>query len=386
MWKKYKDKWKNTDRQTRRRQLLTIGILAAILIAMVVLFATVGNELILFVSDPALFRAWVQGMGFVGKLAYIGIMIVQVVVAIIPGEPIELVAGYAFGAWQGLLLAQIGTLIGSASIFLAVKKWGMRAVEAFMPKEKLQSFRFLQDSTRRNAIVFLIFFIPGTPKDVLTYFVGLTPMKLGEWLLITSIARIPSVLSSTLTGAAIGDNQYLIAVAIYGVTAIVSLIGALIYKKMHAKQSLGEIAIREATPEEAQDIIALTGVWEQENITYGLRKDTPEDLDGCRLWVARREEKTVGFVAAREETSKRRSSILEENERYLEIEELYVLPEERKLGLGDMLFKQAEDYARSAGYRHVLLSTATKDTAAMMRFYVKKQGMTVWSMRMFKEL
>ena len=216
--------------------LTAIAVLSAFIVISVVIFATVGSRLVRFVSDSEAFRAWIDERGFVGKLAYIGIVFLQIVVAIIPGEPIELVAGYAFGAWQGLLLAEIGILLSSAAIFVAVKKWGTRAVEAFIPREKFESLSFLQNDTRRNAIVFLIFFIPGTPKDVITYFVGLTPMTLRDWLLITTIARIPSVISSTLTGAAVGESNFLAAGIIYGITALFSLAGALVYRKFMAKK------------------------------------------------------------------------------------------------------------------------------------------------------
>ena len=236
MWNKLAAYWNNADAPTRRRRITAIAALSAFIVISVVIFATVGSRLVRFVSDSEAFRAWIDERGFVGKLAYIGIVFLQIVVAIIPGEPIELVAGYAFGAWQGLLLAEIGILLSSAAIFVAVKKWGTRAVEAFIPREKFETLSFLQNDARRNAIVFLIFFIPGTPKDVITYFVGLTPMTLRDWLLITTIARIPSVISSTLTGAAVGESNFLAAGIIYGITALFSLAGALVYRKFMAKK------------------------------------------------------------------------------------------------------------------------------------------------------
>lgn len=236
MLEKLKNYWHGADAATRKKRIRSLAALAAFTVVSVILFATVGKQIVRFVSDSEAFRAWIDSHGFVGKLAYIGIIALQIIVAIIPGEPIELVGGYAFGAWQGLLLAEIGILLSSATVFLAVKKWGVRAVEAFFPVEKIRSFSFLQNDTRRNAIVFLIFFIPGSPKDVLTYFVGLTPMTLAQWLFITTVARIPSVLSSTLTGAAMGESRFFAAAVIYGLTALLSLAGALVYRKFMAKK------------------------------------------------------------------------------------------------------------------------------------------------------
>lgn len=149
---------------------------------------------------------------------------------------------------------------------------------------------------------------------------------------------------------------------------------------------MSDILIREALPSDLETVMDLTGLWEAENITYGLRRDTPEDLEGCIVWVAEENGRIVGFAAGRGDISKRRTSILDENEVYFELEELYVLPGARKDGLGDRLFKQAESYAREKGFKHLMLSTATKDTMAMLRFYVEKEQMQVWSMRLFKEL
>lgn len=237
MWKKLLVYWRAADEATRRKRIVSLVSVAVLILLSVLLLCTVGRQIIRFASDTEGFRAWVSAHGFWGKLAYIGIVVLQIVVAIIPGEPIELVAGYAFGAWQGLLLAEIGVILGSAAVFLLVKCFGMQAVEAFISREKIDSFSFLHDSSSRNAIVFLIFFIPGTPKDVLTYFVGLTPMRLREWLLITGVARIPSVLTSTITGAAFGENEYLSAIVIYAVTGLVSLGGSLFYKKYLGKRN-----------------------------------------------------------------------------------------------------------------------------------------------------
>lgn len=236
MWNKLKAYWQNADDETRRKRIVSLVSIAIFAALSLVLFATVGKQLVLFASDAEGFRAWIDSHGFWGKIAYIGIVALQIVIAIIPGEPIELVAGYAFGAWQGLLLAEIGILTSSALVFLAVKKWGTKAVEAFISREKIESFRFLQDDRRRNALLFLIFLIPGSPKDALTYFVGLTPMTIWQWLFITGVARIPSVVSSTLTGAAVGDSQYITAAVIYGITGVVSVAGALLYKKFTAKK------------------------------------------------------------------------------------------------------------------------------------------------------
>lgn len=205
----------------------------------VVLFAVlvawrIGVPMVQFVSQPQAFRDWVQEYGIWGKLLFVGMVILQVIVAIIPGEPLEIGAGYAFGAVEGTLLCLIGIVIGSTLVFLLVRKLGIRLVEVFFPIEKIRSLRFLQDSKRLNRLVFLVFFIPGTPKDLLCYFVGLTEMKLPTWVAISFFARIPSVVTSTLGGDALGTQSYLQAAIVFGAAGIISAVGLYFYHRLKA--------------------------------------------------------------------------------------------------------------------------------------------------------
>ncbi len=120
-------------------------------------------------------------------------------------------------------------------MFLFVRNWGIRAVEVFFPREKILSLRFLRDAKKRDALTFLLLFIPGTPKDVLTYCAGLTDMPLGTWLLISTVARIPSVVTSTVGGNALGVQDYWFALLVFGGTLAISLCGCLLYKRISAK-------------------------------------------------------------------------------------------------------------------------------------------------------
>ena len=81
-------------------------------------------------------------------------------------------------------------------------------------------------------LCFLIFFIPGTPKDALTYFIPLTDMKLSTFLFITTIARIPSIITSTIGGHAIGVENYIFSILVFVITGIISLVGLYVYKKI----------------------------------------------------------------------------------------------------------------------------------------------------------
>lgn len=225
--------------QQKKKRAVALACLGAALLLMVAIFWFVGRPLIAFVSQPERFREWVDSHGVLGRLAFVAMMMFQVFVAIIPGEPLEIGAGYAFGAIEGTLLCILATTLSSIAIFLFVKRYGMRFVTLFVSEEKIRSLKFLQNTRRLELLTFLLFFIPGTPKDVLTYVVGLTPMKLRVWVLITTVARIPSVVTSTAGGNALGTQDYHIAILVFVATAVVSGLGVLLYRAISRRHSHG---------------------------------------------------------------------------------------------------------------------------------------------------
>lgn len=192
----------------------------------------IGRPLLQFVSEPEKFRQWVDSHGLLGPLAFLGMMVLQVFVAVIPGEPLEIGAGYAFGAVEGTILCILGAAIGSTLVFLFVRRFGVKAVEVFISREKIQSLRFLQNTRRVHLFLLVAFLLPGTPKDVLCYVAGLTTMQLGTFVLISSVCRLPSIVTSTIGGSALGSGQWEIALIVFAITLVISAIGLWIYKRI----------------------------------------------------------------------------------------------------------------------------------------------------------
>lgn len=216
----------------KQKKILTAVLIVAVIIFSFVIAILVGKPLIQFVNKPEQFRGFVKSYGILSDIVFILMIIFQTVIAIVPGEPFEIAAGYAFGAVRGTVDCLIAFLIAGVIIFLTVRKFGVRVVEVFFPIEKIKRLKFLQDSKRVNILCFIIFLIPGTPKDLLSYFVGLTDMKLSAWIFITTVARIPSLITSVLAGTALGNERYEIAIIVFSVTVILSGIGLIIYKRI----------------------------------------------------------------------------------------------------------------------------------------------------------
>ena len=221
----------------RRRKIVSIVSLAGILILFGLITYFVGLPLVRqFRESPEGFREYVKSFGPWAPLLMMGIMALQIVVALIPGEPFELAAGFIFGWLPGALWCLLGAAGASALVFLAVRKWGVKVAELFFPREKITRFSFLQNEKKLDLLVFILFLIPGTPKDMLTYLIGLTPMKLGSFLLITTLARIPSVVSSCMTGNFAHGQRYLAAGITYAVTLIISIACILWYRRISKQE------------------------------------------------------------------------------------------------------------------------------------------------------
>jgi len=196
----------------------------------------IGKPIIELANQPDKFRIWVDEKGFWGKIAFVFMIFFQVVLALIPGEPLEIVAGYAFGIIEGTILAVIGTILGSVTVFFLVRKFGIKLCEIFFSREKLLSLEFLKNKKKRDTLAFLVFFLPGTPKDLLTYFLGITDVKLSFVIFLSGVARMPSIVTSTVGGDALGGKEYITAIIVFAATLAISGIGVLIYKKIILKR------------------------------------------------------------------------------------------------------------------------------------------------------
>ena len=150
----------------------------------------------------------------------------------IPGGPFELAAGYIFGVLPGILLCDITMTISSVVVFLLVRKFGIRFVELFISRRQIENMEFLKDNQKVQSVLFFIFLLPGTPKDVVTYLAGLTNLSLKSWIFICFVGRFPAILLTALGGSALGSAKYGIVAVVIVVFAVAYLAGMRLYRKL----------------------------------------------------------------------------------------------------------------------------------------------------------
>ena len=223
-----------STRKSKRKSLAAVLVFCLLSAAALVL---IGPPMVEFFKNPQQVRDWVEQKGAWAQIGFIGMVAVQVIIALIPGEPLEIAAGYAFGAVEGTLLCLVGIALGSSIVFWFVRILGMKAVQPFFSREEIENLPLLRNQHRLEVFAFLLFFIPGTPKDVMTWAVGLTPIKFSHWLFICFVARLPSVVTSTVGGAALGTQDYLMAVYVFAATLCISLAGLFVYQRIEKKHA-----------------------------------------------------------------------------------------------------------------------------------------------------
>ena len=159
----------------------------------------------------------------------------QVLLAFLPGEPVELASGYAFGFWEGTALCLVASGLATSMIYWATRRWGWKLVGLFFDRSLFDRFSWLKSAKRLELIMFIVFLIPGTPKDFLTYFAGLTNMRFLPVVLIATFGRIPSIVTSTIAASAVGSGNWPLVACTLAASAFLLAVGGLMYRRLRSR-------------------------------------------------------------------------------------------------------------------------------------------------------
>lgn len=176
------------------------------------------------------FKEKVDNSGMFGLLSLFGLQVAQIFLIIVPGEPIEILAGMCYGGFWGTIFIMVSAFIISITIFFLVRKFGRKFVYDFCDEKKvakIENSKLFQNPNKIELIMLILFLIPGTPKDLLVYIAGLLPIKPIRFILISSLARFPSVISSTLAGENLAIGDWKMSIILYA--AVLIIVGIIIF-------------------------------------------------------------------------------------------------------------------------------------------------------------
>ncbi len=183
-------------------------------------------------SSPDKLKRWVISGGILSPLLFIGLQALQVIVFIIPGEVPQIAGGYLFGIPDGILLSVTGIAIGSTISFYLSRALGIPFVRSIFKSEQVEKMEKLIVSPKSKLAFFLLFLIPGIPKDILCYIAGLSPMKILIFLLISTTGRLPGIIGSVMMGDAAAGKQWVFAGIIFTAAVVLFFIGFLFREKL----------------------------------------------------------------------------------------------------------------------------------------------------------
>lgn len=202
--------------------LLVILLMAYITIQCIPLISKLANE-----ETRMEFKNDIANMGFKGVLTVLGLQILQIVVAVIPGQPMEIVSGMLYGTWGGMLLCLVGIFLGTLMVFLIVRKVGTDFMQLFFSKEKIDEIKnskLFKNPAKFEMLMFIMFVIPLLPKDIFIYIGGISPVRPKRFLAIATLARIPGLFVTVYAGNKLSEGSFLITIILVAVFLIVGII------------------------------------------------------------------------------------------------------------------------------------------------------------------
>lgn len=218
---------------SRNKRLITYIKFAFLLLLIIgipaVLYIKYGNE-IFSAAAAARVINYLKENKNISFLLIILLQAVQVIICILPGQPIQFASSYMFGIIPGFILSIIGAIIGTSISFYLAKFLGSDMMYLLFDKEKIRDYQAKLNSGRGLAIVMLIYLIPGVPKDLVSYAAGISDMKFRPFIIASSIARSPGMLGSLLLGYFFSKGNYT-AIIVLAFAAILVLVICLIKRK-----------------------------------------------------------------------------------------------------------------------------------------------------------
>jgi uncharacterized membrane protein YdjX (TVP38/TMEM64 family) len=216
------------------RRVLAIVVFPLLIAALVIPVIIWHREIWSIFGSVGKIRTWIESWGAAGPLVFMGIQAVQVIVFAIPGEVVQIAGGYLFGGGVGILLSVAGILVGSTAAFFLSRLLGRPFVAAVIPAAQLERVEKLLESRSSRIVFFLLFLIPGVPKDILCYIAGLTPMSFLFFLGISTVGRLPGIVGSSLIGGAARSSQWVALVVLSAAALILFVAGLLLRPKLQA--------------------------------------------------------------------------------------------------------------------------------------------------------
>lgn len=193
------------------------------------------------------FKEKIQNTGVLGFLTLLGLQVAQILLVILPGEPLEILAGMCYGAVGGTIFTFFSVALTTTIIFWLVRRFGKKFIYQSFDRKKIdriEKSKIFQNPKKIEIILAICFAITGAPKDILIYIGGLLPVKPLRFILIATFCRFPSVVSSTIVGEYFSEGNWKVSLIVYGITFAITILTLGIIR-VFDKEKITEKALEE---------------------------------------------------------------------------------------------------------------------------------------------
>ena len=222
-------------RAKRLKLMFDIVLVAAFVALIIFLTVKFGPRLTQLAAEPEKLKEMLSSFGWKGVLIFMALQVLQVVVAAIPGEFVQIAGGYIYGPWLGTFYSLAGIVLGSVIVFYIARFLGYRIVKLMVSREQLDRLSFMVNSDKSEIGMFILFLIPGLPKDILTYIAGITPVKAMTFFIVITLGRLPALFGSAYIGSSMQEGNYLAAIIVGAAAVILFAAGLLLKDKLLVK-------------------------------------------------------------------------------------------------------------------------------------------------------
>lgn len=226
----------------KERKIAIVRIIISIIVIVIMICGTIALlPMISKITNEETrieFKNDVADMGVKGIFVVLILQILQIVVAVIPGQPMEIISGMLYGTWGGMLLCLVGILIGTTIVFYVVRKMGISFIQLFFSKEKIEDLKnkkFFKNPAKFELLVFIIFVIPLIPKDIFIYVAGLTPVRPKRFIILATLSRIPSLFITVFAGNTLSEGSFTTTIILVAAFLILGIIGYYISSRAQDK-------------------------------------------------------------------------------------------------------------------------------------------------------
>lgn len=200
-----------------------VGIIAGLSIVLYKLFP----DLLIIFEDLDSLNLYLSQYKTASALIYIALQIIQIIISVIPGQILQFAAGYVYGFPLGTLLSLLGILLGTILTFYMARILGKEAMHILFGEERITRYINLLNSKRAYTIIFVLFVIPGIPKDLLSYAAGVSEIKLKPFLLLSMVGRTPALMVTIAMSRMLYNESYLELIVLVLISIILFILGIL---------------------------------------------------------------------------------------------------------------------------------------------------------------